>query len=63
MRAGAERQRQNRQVAIDRSVRENLEAGDGEGRNEQIDQHQIESGNSQAAVRMSRWSWFSTTAT
>ena len=41
MRAGVERQRENRQVAIDRRVRENLEASDGQRRNEQIDQHQI----------------------
>ena len=41
MRAGVERQRENGQVAIERRVRENLEAGDGEGRNEQIDQHEI----------------------
>ena len=41
MRAGAERQGENRQVAIERRVRENLEASDCEGRNEQIDQHQI----------------------
>ena len=41
MRARAQRQRKNRQVAIERGLRENLEAGDGEGRHKQIDQHEI----------------------
>ena len=41
MRAGAERQRQNRQVAIDRPIRKSLQAGNCERDNEQIDQHEI----------------------
>ena len=41
VRAGVERQGKNGQVAIDRPVRESLEAGDGERRDEEVDQHEI----------------------
>ena len=41
MRAGVERQRENGQVAIDRAVGKDLQSGDGQRRNEQIDQHEI----------------------
>ncbi len=33
--------RQNRQIAVDRPVREQLEPGDGERRDEKVDQHEI----------------------
>ncbi len=40
-RARRERKREHRQIAIDRAVRKQIEAGHGERRDEQIDQHEI----------------------
>ncbi len=41
MRASGERQRQNRQVAIDRPIGKSLQSGNRQRHNEQVDQHQI----------------------